>query len=62
MSEKPFDENMAERRKVGELKKDGHYSYVSFVVHTSIIEKSWIDAKFSQGLKHNKWVAIPDFV
>ena len=39
LSEKPFDENVAERRIVGELKKDGHYSYVSFVNHTSIIEK-----------------------
>ena len=62
VSAKPFDENMAESRKVGELKKEGHYWYVSFVVYTSIIEKGWIDAKFLQGLNQNKWVVIPGFV
>ena len=53
---------MAESRKVGELERDGHYSYVLFVVHTSVIEIGWIDASFLQGLKHNKWDAIPGFV
>ena len=60
--EKPIDENTSERRKVGELKKDALYSYVSFVVHTLIIENSWIDASFLEGLKHNTYVAIPGFV
>ena len=46
VSEKPFNEKMAESRKVGELKKDGHYSYVSFVVYTLIIEKGWINNHF----------------
>ena len=49
VSEYPFDENMAERRKVGELKKDAHYSYVSFVVCSSIIKKILIDINFNQG-------------
>ena len=62
MSEKPFNENMAESRKVGELKRDAHYSCVSFVVHTLIIKKGWIDALFLQVLKHNTWVSIPVFV
>ena len=44
MSEMKFDENIAESRKMDELKKDEHHSFVSFVVHTSIIEKGWIDA------------------
>ena len=61
VSEEPFNENMTARRKVGELQKDGHYSYVSFVIHITIIEKGWIDASFLQGLKHNTWVAIPGF-
>ena len=39
LSEKPFDENMAKSRKVGELKKVAQYSNVSFVVQTSITEK-----------------------
>ena len=59
VSEKPFHENMAESRKVGELKKDAHYSYASFLVHRLIIEKGWINALFLMGLKHNTWVAIP---
>ena len=62
MSEKPFNEKMAESRKVEGLKKDGHHSYVSFVVYTLIIEKGWIDASFLEGLKHNTWVTIPGFV
>ena len=62
MSETPFDENMAESRKVGELKKDGLHAYVSFILHISIIEKGWINSSFLQGLRHNKWVVIPGFV
>ena len=61
MSEMPFNENMAERRQVVELKTDGLYWYVSFVLHTSIIKKHWIDATFLQGLNHNKWIVIPSF-
>ena len=51
MYEEPFNEKMAESRKFGELKKDGHYSYVSFVVLTLIFEKGWINANFVQGLR-----------
>ena len=54
-----FDENMAESRKVMELKKDGFYWYVSFLLHRSIIEKGWIDVTFLQGLNHNAWVVFP---
>ena len=61
VSEKPFDENLAESRKIWELKKDAHYSYALFAVHTSIIEKGWFDAKFIKRLRHNKWVATPGF-
>ena len=61
MTEKPFDENMDESRKVEELKKDGLYLNDSFIL-TSIIEKGWINASFLQGLKHNKWVVIPSNV
>ena len=53
---------MAESRKVGELKKFSSLLYVSFVVHTLIIEKGWIDASFLDGLILNTWVAIPCFV
>ena len=35
----PFHEKMAESGRVAELKKDGLYWYVSFVLHTSIIGK-----------------------
>ena len=61
-SEKPFNENRAESRKVGKLKKGCHHSYASFLVHTSMIENGWINAKCLQELKHNTWVAIPGFV
>ena len=62
MSQKQFGEDMAERKKIGELKKDDRYSYVLFIVHTSIIEKGWTNAEFVQGLRNNTWVAIPGFV
>ena len=62
MSEKPFNENMAEGRKVGGFKKDAHCSFALFVVHSSLIEKGWIDASFLEGLKHNAWVVIQGFV
>ena len=62
VSEKPFNENMAESRKDGELKKDGLYWYVLFILHRSIIKKGWIDASFFQRLKHGTWVVIPGFV
>ena len=39
VSDMPFNENIAKKRKVGGLKKDAHYSHISFVVHTLIIEK-----------------------
>ena len=44
MSEKPFDENIAESRNMAQLKKDGLYWCVSFVFLKSIIENGWIDA------------------
>ena len=53
MSEKPFD-NMPQSRKVSELKKVGNYQYVSFITHTSIVEKGLDNEKFLQGLKHSK--------
>ena len=62
LSEMPFDENTAENRKVVELKKDGLYWYVLFVLHMSIIEMDLIDATFLQGLNHGKSVVIPSFV
>ena len=58
----PFEKNIAEYRKVAELKKDDLYWYFSYVLHTSIIEKGWINETFLQGLRHNKWVVIPSFV
>ena len=53
---------MAERKKVGDLKKDGFYWYILLVLHTSIIMKGCIDESFLQGLKHSKWVVIPSYV
>ena len=50
MSEMPFDENMTESIKIGELKKIGLYRYISYLHHILIIEKGWIDATFIQGL------------
>ena len=44
--QKTFNENMAERRKVGEVKKDGNYLDVLFVVHALNIEMGWINASF----------------
>ena len=38
--------NMAESRKLEELKKDVHYSYVLVEVHTLIIEKGGANASF----------------
>ena len=61
ITEKPFDENMAKKESLGSKKVD-HYLYLSFVVHTLIIEKGWINESFLQGLKHNTWVSIPGFV
>ena len=62
VSEMPFDKNLAETIKVWELKKDDLYWYVSFVLHTSITKKGWIDATFFQGLNHKKWVVILSFI
>ena len=62
VSEKPFDDTMAESRKVMGLKKYGLYWYVPFALHTSIIKKGCIDATFLQGLNNNKWVVISSFV
>ena len=58
----PFDEDMAESMKVGELKEDCFYWYILFIIHTSYIEKGLIHATFLQGLRHNKWIVIPCFV
>ena len=57
----PFHEKDTKSRKVMDLKKDVFYWYISFLLHLSIIEKSWNDAMFLQGLKHNKWVIIPSY-
>ena len=53
---------MAKSTKFAKLKYDCHSWYVSFALHTSIIEKHWINATLVQGLRHNKWVVIPSFV
>ena len=42
MSEMPFDENIAESRKVVELKKDGLHWFILFVFYTSFIKKSYL--------------------
>ena len=44
------------------LKKYDLYLYISYILHTSIIERGFIDARFLHVIKHYNWVVIPRYV